>query len=248
MNGQTHLDMTMIHVVHNAFRRDAQRLHKVTESADVDARRAMRAGGWGLFTRLLRRHFHVVDAVLCPMMQIALAGRSDAWAEAVACEADHITVQMSLDIVDTVLQDPDTGPVALGIAADGLTAALHRHLDRAECETLPLVGEVLPEPQWSQFRAEYRLRMAGDEPLFLPWLLESASADHATHILSELPEATLRAYLAQWRADYLERDLWAHVEPSGAPGTPDRTTGHPPRGRAARIPGAGHLAARRSVM
>jgi len=70
-------DVTMMFVVHNAFRRDLARMQAAAAHArDPAARTALRAG-WATFSRYLTVHHTAEDEILWPPMQAQLGDRPD---------------------------------------------------------------------------------------------------------------------------------------------------------------------------
>ncbi|GAA3309021.1 hypothetical protein GCM10020295_72550 [Streptomyces cinereospinus] len=73
-------DMTMMFMIHDALRRELERMARITARADEDPRHVLRtAVGWELFKKFLTIHHTAEDVTVWPVMQRALAGRPTSW-------------------------------------------------------------------------------------------------------------------------------------------------------------------------
>ncbi|SEG76326.1 Hemerythrin HHE cation binding domain-containing protein [Thermomonospora echinospora] len=212
------LDMRMMVAVHNAFRRDLERIARITARTDDDPRRVLRtAAGWEMFKTYLRVHHTSEDDALWPVMRQALADRPDGLALLEAMEAEHAAIDPLLNAVDTALTDRDHGPERLGDLTDALAVTLGEHLGHEESEGLPLIDATLTEQQWQHFGAVHRDRIGTAAPRYLPWVLDDANEEAAAAILARLPESIRTAYRDEWRSAYAGLDLWsAGNEPATA--------------------------------
>lgn len=212
MAGKTFkLDMTMMYTMHDALRRELVRIARITARADDDPRHILRtAAGWEMFKTYLRVHHTSEDAAVWPVMQRALADRPDELALLDAMEAEHAAIDPLLEAIDTTLADRDSGPERLGGLVDGLVTGLTGHLTHEETEALPLIDATLTEQQWQAFGAEHGNRIGADANRYLPWMLDSASAERTATVLGRMPEPLRIAYQNEWRAAYAELDLWGH--------------------------------------
>ncbi|RCG28605.1 hemerythrin domain-containing protein [Sphaerisporangium album] len=209
------LDMSMMLAVHDALRRDAERIARITARADDDPRRVLStAAGWEMFKGYLRVHHTTEDDTVWPVMRRVLAGRADDLALLDAMEAEHGAVDPLLDAIDAALADRDSGHERLGGLADGLVMVLTTHLRHEEAEALPLVDATMTEEQWRRFGEEHRARIGSGAPRYLPWVLDGMDAAATAAILARMPEGLRAAYEDEWRPAYAGLDLW------GAPGRP----------------------------
>ena len=72
------LDMTMMYAVHDALRREAEHIARLSARAGDDPWRVLRtAAGWEMFKAYLRVHHTTEDDVLWPAMHEALTERPD---------------------------------------------------------------------------------------------------------------------------------------------------------------------------
>jgi hypothetical protein len=70
-------DVTMMFVVHNALRRDLDRMQAAAAQADDPAARTALRAGWATFSRYLSVHHTAEDEMLWPPMRAKLVDRTD---------------------------------------------------------------------------------------------------------------------------------------------------------------------------
>ncbi|MFF7247028.1 hemerythrin domain-containing protein [Embleya sp. NPDC008237] len=202
-------DMTMMFAIHDALRRDLERLARVAARTDDDPWHILRVGtGWDLFRRYLRVHLGAEDDLLWPVMRRALADRPDELGLIAVMEAEHATFEPLLHAIDAALADHDTGRGRLGDLLDGLVSGLRGHLEHEEDEALPLIDAVVTAEQMHRFGAEHGRRVGSGTCRYLPWLLDHASAENAAIILGQLPESIRPTYLNLWQPAYAAQDPW----------------------------------------
>lgn len=203
------LDMTMMVTLHDALRRELERLARVAARTGDDPRRVLRAAaGWELFKRFLRVHHTTEDDVLWPVMRRVLAGRPDDLALLDAMEAEHAAIDPLLAAVDAAVLDRDHGARRLADALDALATGLRHHLRHEEDEGLALIDATLTAEQWARFGGAHRARIGDDAPAYLPWLLDEASPETAERVLGGLPDEIRRAYRDVWRPAYAATPLY----------------------------------------
>jgi iron-sulfur cluster repair protein YtfE (RIC family) len=211
------LDMGMMGAVHDALRRELERIARITARADDDPRRALRtAAGWEMFKTYLRVHHTSEDDALWPVMQRSLAGRPDDLALLEALEAEHAAIDPLLAAVDAALADRDHGPERLGGLVDALATGLGGHLRHEEDEGLPLIDATLTEQQWQDFGTVHRDRIGAEAPRYLPWLLDGMSEEGVSLVLARMPDPVRTAYWNEWHTAYAELDLWNGRDESDA--------------------------------
>jgi len=205
----TTLDLTMMYAVHDALRRDAAQLARISRQTGDDPRRRLRSAvGWELFTRFLHVHHTTEDVTIWPVMRGTLADRPDDLALLDAMESEHARLDSLITQVDAALADADHGHERLGDLVDALVTELSAHLRHEEKEGLPLIDAVLTPQQWQRFGEEHRRRVGSDASHYLPWLLEGADPQYAVTILSRIPAQFQQAYHAEWRAAFAGLDRW----------------------------------------
>ncbi|MEU0671732.1 hemerythrin domain-containing protein [Streptomyces sp. NPDC006172] len=203
------LDMTMMFAIHDALRRELERIARITARVDEDPRHVLStAVGWELFKRFLTIHHTSEDVTVWPVMQQALAGKPDELALLDAMEAEHAVIDPLLADIDAALADRDSGLERLGGLTDTLYTKLGGHLDHEEGEALKLMDITMTQEQWAAFSAEQRTRVGDDSRYYLPWLLDDLSAAKLAGLLGKMPEPLRNAYDTEWRAAYEALDIW----------------------------------------
>jgi hypothetical protein len=210
MNKTFKLDMTRMYVMHDALRRELERIARVTTRTGDDPKHIMRTAlGWQLFKSFLHIHHTSEDTVLWPVMRQALAGRPDELAMLDAMEAEHAAIDPMLKAIDATLADRNSAPGTLGGLTDALAAVLHGHLDHEETEALAVIDVTISPAQWQRLTDEHSRLGADDMPRMTAWVLDGASPEHVTAMLSTVPEPVRLAYHDQWQPAYASADLWA---------------------------------------
>ena len=204
------LDMTMMLTVHDAFRRELERIAKITARTDDDPRRVLSTAiGWRIFKKYLRIHHTTEDETVWGLMERELADRPDDLALLAAMEAEHAAIDPLLDAIDTALGDRNAGPERLGGLVDELATSLGGHLGHEESDGLALIDATLNQQQWANFGALHLKRVGTEVGTYLPWLLDSATEEWTERVLAGLPPHGRVSYQDSWRAAYAELDLWA---------------------------------------
>ncbi|MER6461148.1 hemerythrin domain-containing protein [Streptomyces sp. NPDC001288] len=202
-------DMTMMFAIHDALRRELERIARITARVDEDPRHVLStAVGWELFKKFLTIHHTSEDVTVWPVMQRALAGQPDELALLDAMEAEHAVIDPLLADIDAALADRDSGMQRLGGLTDTLYTQLGGHLDHEEGEALKLMDITMTTEEWVTFSKEQSGRVGDDARRYLPWLLDDMSAAKVAGILGKMPEHLRNAYETEWRAAYEDLDIW----------------------------------------
>jgi hypothetical protein len=207
------LDMTMMLVVHDAFRRDLAHLARAAgrRPADLDdpARHTAVLAGWEVFRTQLHLHHAGEDRRLWPRMRDHLAGRPDELAVLQAMQDEHARIDPLLAAVDGDLADRERGHARLGERVDALATELSGHLAHEERDALPLLDRVLPVAEWQRFAADERRArgIRGAAQLF-PWLLDGGSAEQTRAVLRQFPPPLRVVYRRIWQPRYARHDHW----------------------------------------
>ncbi|MFJ6797953.1 hemerythrin domain-containing protein [Streptomyces sp. NPDC091268] len=202
-------DMTMMFVIHDALRRELEQLAKVAARTSDDPVTILRtAAGWEMFKSYLHVHHGAEDEALWPGVREALAGRPDDLAVVEALEAEHQTIDPMLDAIDAALVDP-AGHERLGDLVDALVTGLGGHFKHEEDEGLPVVDAVATPPLLMGFGQAHAQRIGPDNPRYLPWLLDGASAADSATVLRVLPEPARAAYENAWVPAYAKINRWS---------------------------------------
>ena len=209
--GDGQIDLTMMLVMHGAFRRDLGHLARAASRYRTDdpARHTAILAGWQLLKTALAFHHQGEDADLWPRMRTHLAERPDDLALLQAMEDEHARIDPLIAAVDGALADRGAGHERLSDLVDALAGGLSRHLAHEEGETLPLLSRALTAAEWQGFVADQRRKsgIRGAAQLF-PWLLDEASPDQARAVLSQLPAPLRVVYRRIWQPRYTGRAHW----------------------------------------
>ncbi|GAA3470544.1 hemerythrin domain-containing protein [Nonomuraea roseola] len=206
------LDMTAMYAMHDALRREAEHLARVTARVDRDPRTVLRtAAGWELFKTSLHVHHTAEDDALWPVLRRTLADRPADLTLLEAMEAEHAGINQVIEAIDAALAEPEFRLDRLGDLTDSLVTGLTGHLGHEEDQALPLIQAVTTQEQWAHFGQIHAQRIGPDVPRILPWLLDGASDQAITTMLAPLPEPARQAYQNQWRPAYVALDRWSAV-------------------------------------
>ncbi|MEV7325340.1 hemerythrin domain-containing protein [Streptomyces sp. NPDC093970] len=203
------LDMTMMFAIHDALRRELERIARITARVDEDPRHVLStAVGWELFKKFLTVHHTSEDDMVWPVMEAALAGQDAELALLADMEAEHGVIDPLLADIDAALADRDAGLERLTGLTDALYTKLGGHLDHEERDALALMDTTLSQEQWQAFSAEQRTRIGDDSSRYLPWLLDGIGAAKVANIIGKMPEPLRNAYENDWRQAYEDLDIW----------------------------------------
>lgn len=202
------LDMTMMLTIHDAFRRELDRLSRVAAGAGDDPVTVMRAAlGWKLFKTYLTIHHTTEDATVWGLMEERLAEAPDR-AVLAAMEAEHAAIDPLLTGIDEAIADRESGSERLGGLVEELATSLRQHLKHEEDEGLDLVDATLTEQEWATFAAVHLKKVGDDVGTYMPWLLDDASAEWVETVLNRLPPFGRTKYEGEWKAAYAQLSLW----------------------------------------
>jgi iron-sulfur cluster repair protein YtfE (RIC family) len=163
------LDMTTMHAMHDALRRELVHLARVTTDVDDDPRRVLRtSAGWALFTTSVHVHHGAEDEALWPALRHTLAERPDELALLEVMEAEHAAIKQVIEAIDAVLATPETGLDQLGDLTDALATGLAGHLKHEEDQALPLIQAFATPRHWAHFCQVHAQRISSAAHRILP--------------------------------------------------------------------------------
>ncbi|GAB3969199.1 hypothetical protein GCM10029978_040060 [Actinoallomurus acanthiterrae] len=206
------IDMTMMLVSHNAFRRDLGHLRRAVEqrSAEDPERRRAVQNGWSLFKLQLHNHHTNEDKSIWPRMRARLRDKPDDLGVLDAMEAEHDRIDPLLAAVDAALADGTADQERFAQAIAELDDALSGHLTHEEKDALPLVPVTLTSDEWQETAKDMRdlvgLKGAAE---FFPWLLDGAPDKDADAILKLMPAPARLMYRRMWVPKYSKERRWA---------------------------------------
>lgn len=168
-------DLELMNVLHDAFRRDVERLARAAarpDKADPTARAAVLLG-WHGFSRELHHHHQIEDTHIWPLMRRKLADHPDDVAVLDDMESEHALIHPALAAVEDALADSNGERGVVADRVDDLAGILASHLAQEERDALPLIRQTTTAREW---RALSRDSMRGMSYRWIselvPWVVE----------------------------------------------------------------------------
>ncbi len=210
------LDMTMMYLMHHAFRRDLTAFAVAVPRTPVDARDAWAAlaARWELFSATLHNHHHGEDEHVWP----ALMERADEQDRATleAMEDEHAVIDPVLDACRdgiTLMTTHPTEDVRSALAVRLVSAREHlaRHLTHEETDAIAFMQRVLTAEEWDAIEDRLRSTLSlGKIVRMVPWVIHELPVDARHELFHEMPGG--RAYQLVWwftRRRFARRDAVA---------------------------------------
>lgn len=150
-------DMIMMFVIHDALRRDLEHLTRAVESRTAaydPVRRHAFTAGWELFKAQWHHHHTGEDIALWPRVRTHLQGRPEELALLDVMEEEHVRIGPTIEAIDTVVADRESGADRLAEATAAFRAELPGHLSHEERDAVPLVESALTRQDWKDFSRE----------------------------------------------------------------------------------------------
>lgn len=178
------VDMTMMYVMHHAFRRDLDALTAATWATPPHARSTWQALArrWRLFAWALHHHHTGEDRGYWPLLAQRVAAADLATLEAMA--AEHIALDPVLDDCEAgferMASDPSTeGRDELVRCLASATVSLDLHLAHEETDAIPLLQAHITPEEDEQIEVEH---FRGNAPVArlaatVPWALHGLPDD-----------------------------------------------------------------------
>lgn len=209
-------DMTMMYVLHHAFRRDLRDFRGVAArlTSDDQAGWSRLQQRWLLFTSELHTHHTKEDEILWPLLALHAreAGDLESLQVLEEMEAEHTRL-------DPLLTSCDAGLAALAIRADvavrgdllddlaELESTLDQHLGHEESAAVPILQRYVTGEEWEVIeREKFRGRPSvAHARRFLPWIFKGLSDDAAARVLL-IGGPGMRLLLASARRGFHRRE------------------------------------------
>ncbi len=209
-------DMTMMYVLHHAFRRDLHDFRAVAarigDNDQIGWRRVRER--WTLFTAELHAHHTKEDEILWPLLAERARGADDVESLRVLAEmeAEH-------DVLDPLLTSCDAGFSALVQHPDAdvledlladlaeLQEVLDSHLGHEESAAVPILQRYVPGDEWDVIeREKFRGRPSlGHARRFLPWIFKGLDENAAARV-GAIGGPGMRLLLASSRRGFARRE------------------------------------------
>ena len=197
-------DIGFMRALHAALRRDLSRLRDATAQLGGSAAPPTVLAGWDAFRAQLDNHHSAEDDDLWPVLRRQLSSPDDL-AAVDAMVAEHQHIPPALAAVDAALR----GEGEVVAPARHLSAVLLDHLAHEERDVLPLIEQHLTRAQWRAFLHKERARRSPRErPEFLTWILDDATRQDATAVLTEMPPPARLIYRMVLRPRYDSQHRW----------------------------------------
>lgn len=201
------VDLTVMHALHDAFRRDLTLLTRAAAGFDddPDAQERLRLG-WGILADQLHHHHTVEDEQLWPLVRQSWRRSPDALDVLDAMEDEHELVDPALAAVGDAVRARAGAPTPAE-ALDQLHTVVTRHLDHEEADAMPLIEAAVSPRDWEAFSARQArsLGLKGASELF-PWLLWGADDVRTERVLGVLPAPLRWAYRRRWQPRWAARN------------------------------------------
>ena len=203
------LDMSMMFAMHDALRRDLERVGRIAGRLDDDPAKLLHAAaGWELFKKFLVNHHESEDEALWPALRKAVAANPDQVALVDALEAEHAVIDPLLAAIDAAAADPESGHERFGGIVDELIIELPAHLTHEERDGLPLIDVSLTPEEWQHFNSVNTERNRPDAAMYMPWLFDGADQQTLDALLGKFPPQMLTVFREQWAPAYAALDAW----------------------------------------
>ncbi len=209
------LDLSNMHVMHHAFRRDLTAFVAAAQRTPVDDAEVWRALAerWDRFASTLHHHHVIEDVSIWPAVATAAGAAGDDGASSVleSMEAEHLVIDPALEGCAQAFARMATAPgaEARDDLAQRLVAVRQRlldHLEHEETQALPLVQRHVSAQAWavSEERAkeEFGLR---DVAFALPWVVQGLPEAYRARMLASAGPV-FRALLRAVEPAFLRRE------------------------------------------
>jgi hypothetical protein len=177
------VDMTMMYLMHHAFRRDLALFAEVVPCTPVEDRRAWQAleRRWSLFSAVLHNHHEGEDRWLWP--ELVRRAEPEERATLEAMEAEHAEIDPLLQACRDGLASMASAPTeatrsALAVRLVAARESLARHLRHEETDTMALLQRVFTQQDWDAVDEHFKAELTfGLLVKAVPWALQGVPAD-----------------------------------------------------------------------
>ncbi|MDV3222228.1 hemerythrin domain-containing protein [Intrasporangium sp.] len=172
------VDMTMMYVMHHAFRRDLTAFAAAAASTPVADRTSWQALAerWGVFSQCLHHHHSGEDAGIWPL----LMGRADAAQretleamEGEHAEIDPILTACAAGFTRLAEHADEDARAALAVRLAAARESLGRHLRHEETDAIRIIQEHMTNAEWHALDEEYFKQGVSFRQVLaiVPWIL-----------------------------------------------------------------------------
>ena len=212
------VDMTIMYLMHHAFRRDLRAFSEVVPVTPLEDREAWRALAerWELFAVPLHHHHAGEDTWLWPFLMEKAGPEERRTLEAM--EAEHAEIDPGLAACAAGFARLAAAPeadarAALAVRLTAVREALGRHLHHEETETILLMQRVLTAEEWEGIDAHFKEGLSlGTLLRTVPWVMHQVPGEARAHVFATTG-AAYRVLLALTRRRFerLHRKAFRHL-------------------------------------
>ena len=188
-------DMTMMYVLHHAFRRDVRDFARAAASTPTRRREQwmLLAQRWDLFTHELHQHHTKEDEILWPLLLERVRAAQDVGSERVLHEmtAEHSVLDPLLaDATGALRELGDGGGVTshdrLWDVLTELEGVLGHHLGHEESAAIEILQRYVGGDEWADLeRTRFRTRQSLNQArFFVPWALKGLPPEAEHRVLT----------------------------------------------------------------
>lgn len=207
------IDMTMMYLMHHAFRRDLAAFATVVPQTPVHKRGAWQALAqrWILFASALHNHHAGEDEHLWPVLLQRVGAEDRPTLEAMA--AEHADIDAALKVCRDGMMLMATHPTedvrsALTVRLVGAREHLARHLSHEETDAIACIQRVMSADEWQAIEERMRSTLTLREVVRLvPWAIHELPIDARHHLFSQTRGG--RTYQIVW---WLTRQRFERLE------------------------------------
>ena len=213
-------DMSMMFLMHHAFRRDLTAFAAAVPRTPLDDRVAWKAlaARWELFSSTLHSHHEGEDEHVWPALMDRAAADERAILEAM--EAEHAVIDPTLTACRDGLsqmsdQPTEEGRSTLSVQLAAASEHLALHLEHEETDAIAFMQRVLTAEEWDAIEDTLRATLSVATIVrMVPWVLHGLPLAARRQLFAEMPGG--RAYQAVWlftrrRFERAERVAFAHL-------------------------------------
>ncbi len=208
---------TIVYLIHEAFRRDLERLSDALRSPGVRAPRARQLGThWDFIVDQLHHHHRVEDESLWPLVRPKLGGQAHELAVLDEMEAQHHALTPTCEAVEegfaSFTSTPtDEAGAEVADRLDALAVLLAAHLDAEESQCFPVIDKALSAAEFESFgKATAKAVGMRGSARFFPWIFDGAAPIERHAVLSMPPPPVRMLCQYVWEPRYERRvaSLW----------------------------------------
>ena len=215
------VDMSMMYLMHHAFRRDLATFAAAAPVTPVEDRAAWTAmkERWAVFAEALHHHHLGEDTWLWPFLMERVTPEERATLEAM--EAEHGEIDPALEACASgIARMADGGTLdtraALTVRLTATKASLARHLHHEETETIALIQRVMTPADWEAIDEHFKEGVSFAQILKLvPWVLHQVPADVREALFQEPGGGAHRVVWLLTRRRFARHDRRAFVHLEG---------------------------------